>query len=97
MSLARRTVVGAAGVTVLASALAGCWPSQQQRMTQNFRITVEDESGRQLGTGVWRWVENAPQLRVRGYAGWDGEAFPILHPTHGKMYVIVDTNSGRGG
>ena len=90
---ARRAVVRAAGAAVLASALAGCWPFQR-RMTQNFRITIEDEFGLKLGSGVWRYEENVPQQHLSVYAGWDGEAFPIVHPTRGKMYVVKGGNSG---
>ena len=90
---ARRAVVRAAGAAVLASALAGCWPFQR-RMTQNFRITVEDEFGLKLGSGVWRYEENVPQVHLSVYAGWDGEAFPIVHPSRGKLYIIKSVNTG---
>ena len=93
----RRTVVRAGGMGVLGAAwLGGCDPFSTI-MTQNFRFTVEDEHGKVLGSGVWQWQENVPGTRYTEYAGWDGEAFQIVHPTHGKMYVVRDENSGWGG
>ena len=91
--LALRVIVTVAVVGALAVGLAGC-DLYQRRMTQNFRITVEDEFGLKLGSGVWRYEENVPQVHLSVYAGWDGEAFPIVHPTRGKMYVIKGGNSG---
>ena len=90
--ISRRIVV--AGCAVLG--VGGCDPFSTI-MTQNFRFTVEDEHGKVLGSGVWQWQENVPGTRYTEYAGWDGEAFQIVHPTHGKMYVVRDENSGWGG
>jgi hypothetical protein len=77
-----------------ALALAGCDHTTLQ--TQNFRISVEDEFGKPLGSGVWQWEERVPLQQYRENYGLIGEAFPIRHPMHGKMYVTTGSNSGYG-
>jgi hypothetical protein len=85
----------AASCAVLAVGLAGCWPFETH-MYQNFKIMAEDENGKVLGSAVWQYGEKVSTLFSQ-WARIDGEAFPIEHPTAGRLYVIRSSNSGRGG
>jgi hypothetical protein len=99
------SIVERAGVTrraalgvvagALGTSLSAC--SMVTLKTQNIRFTVEDDQGHVLGSGVWQWQENVPMTALQELYRWDGEAFPIVHPTMGKMYVTKRGNSGWGG
>ena len=49
-----------------------------------------------LGSGVWEWREFVPAQQMAELFTWDGEAFPIIHPTFGKMYVFRGPTTGLG-
>lgn len=68
--------------------------SRGQEARQNFRITVEDDRGRQLATAVWEMhgVKRHPTVSE----GFSGQAFVIEHPTLGKLYVLDAANKGDG-
>jgi hypothetical protein len=90
--LTRREALFSTGAAL--TLLGGCDPTTLK--TQNFRIMVEDEDGKLLGSGVWQLREKVPVVQYWEGSGKDGEAFPIRHPTHGKMYVTRGSNSGWG-
>jgi hypothetical protein len=94
ITLTRRAVC-AGGIGLLGAGLGGC--SFVSLKTQNFRLTVEDNTGKMLGSGVWQWQENIPWRAMYELVSKDGEAFPIVHPTLGKMYVTRRNDAGRGG
>jgi hypothetical protein len=93
ITLTRRAVC-AGGIGLLGAGLGGC--SFVSLETQNFRLTVEDNTGKVLGSGVWQWQENVPRRAMHEFVSKDGEAFPIVHPALGKMYVTRGANSGWG-
>jgi hypothetical protein len=92
-TLTRRAVC-AGGMGVLGVGLGGC--SFVSLETQNFRLTVEDDTGKVLGSGVWQWQENVPWRAMHEFVSTDGEAFAIVHPRLGKLYVARGANSGWG-
>jgi hypothetical protein len=93
-SLTRRAAMSVVA-GVFGTALSACGMTTLK--TQNFRITVEDDQGHVLGSGVWQWQERVPVVALEEFYGWDGEAFPILHPVMGRMYVTLSSSSGWGG
>jgi hypothetical protein len=94
MRIIKLIVINLIGLVVLllGSCMGLQYAYRDRAAEQNFRVTVEDDRGKQLATAVWRM--HSSRTSIQGPSeGVDGEAFVIEHPRLGKLYVLGGMNS----